>query len=344
MKIRKENFFEIGADQKISKEQLEAFWQTLEGQETGRGNTLFSKFLFYLGALIAISAMTWFMNLGFQWLGSGGVFLISLSYALIFLILGRSCWDKPGLRLPAGLLITMAVCMVPLAIYSLESYYNIWPQKAPGHYPDFYHFFRASWVWMELGTILAGVVALYFFPFPFLTAPIFCAAWFFTMDFALQIAGEDSGWDKRAWFSMGFGALMVILGFGIDRKKLPEYSFSAYFFGTIAFWGGLNILTWERGEGFKFAFFVINVIMMFLSIILKRTIFMVLGAIGLFAYLAYLAGNIFQDSVAFPFVLSFIGLVIIYLGFLYQRNIKWIEKNVLDTLPQGIRNLIDGDS
>ncbi len=65
---------------------------------------------YYLGALVVISAMTWFMTLGWERFGGGGILAISLSYATIFAGIGWLLWNKPGLRIPGGLLVTVAVC------------------------------------------------------------------------------------------------------------------------------------------------------------------------------------------------------------------------------------------
>jgi hypothetical protein len=67
---------------------------------------------------------------------------------------------------------------------------------------------------------------------------------------------------------------------------------------------------------------------------------MVLGAFGAFLYFGHLAHEIFKDSVWFPFILSFIGLAIIYLGILYQRNIEWMESKISEKIPPWMKNLL----
>jgi hypothetical protein len=55
--------------------------------------------------------MTWFMTLGWERFGGGGIFAISLSYALAFLVAGGLLWHDKGLKVLGGLLVTAAVCM-----------------------------------------------------------------------------------------------------------------------------------------------------------------------------------------------------------------------------------------
>lgn len=131
MKFTKERFFSIGSESGVAKEPLTAFWTALERDETATSSGTLSLYLYYLGAMIVIAAMGWFVNLSWESLCGGGIFLIATAYALLFLLAGTRLWNRAGLRVPAGLCITMAVCMTPLAIYGLEKHWNIWPDTSP---------------------------------------------------------------------------------------------------------------------------------------------------------------------------------------------------------------------
>lgn len=340
MKITKDSFFSVGSDLKIPKEQVEAFWNGLEKWEETPQTTSFTKYLYYFGALIVIAAMTFLMNHSWLRFGGGGLFLIASAYTFVLLLIGFLCWNKKRLRIPAGLLITIAICMVPLAIFGLETYWNIWPRDYPGEYLDFYQWIRASWIYMEIGTILAGLIALYFFPFPFLTVPIFIAFWFLTLDIIPLIF--KTGLTKD-WITLCFGLVSLAIGFFLDRRKKEDFGFWCYLFGALGFWVALNGLVWDwqRNEAILLIYLAINLLMMGLSIFLRRNVLMILGVLGVFIYLFHLAQDLFKDSIWFPFVLSFIGLAIIYLGVLYQRNMQWIEKKLLEILPSGIRNFLE---
>jgi hypothetical protein len=336
MEISKKTFFALAEEVKIAPEKIQAFWERLEKQTSSSPEASpFAKYLYYLGAMIIIAAMTWLMDIAWEIFGGGGIFLISLAYAIGFTILGNSLWKKEGLRIPAGLLITCAVCMTPLAIYGLEFYLHIFPTAENGeHYKDFFIRVESQWIYMELGTILAGIVALYFYPFPFLTAPIFFALWFLSMDIASLLLGKEISWDGRAWISLVFGLLMLFIGFVIDLKRAKDFAFWSYLFGTLAFWCGLNGLVWDKGEGILVLYMLINLLMMVLSIILQRKVLLVFGAIGLYIYLSYLAFKLFAGSILLPFVLSFMGLATIYLGILYQRNQATIESKIKSLFPR----------
>jgi len=102
----------------ISEGQAEDLWRGLERRSADRPRFDLPHVAYYFGALVVISAMTWFMTLGWERFGSGGILAISLSYALGYIIAGGLLWRDKGLKVPGGLLVTAAVCMTPLAVFS----------------------------------------------------------------------------------------------------------------------------------------------------------------------------------------------------------------------------------
>jgi len=343
VEISKEHLFLAASDLEIPRKQVEALWASLEQRNKNPKTSPFSKLLFYFGAMIIISAMTWLMNLSWEWFEGGAILLISIIYAFLFTLMGTVLWNKKDLKIPAGLFITIAVCMTPLAIYGLETYLKILPRDHANNYKEFFYTIKGSWIFMEMGTMLAGVIALRFFPFPFLTAPIFFSAWLFTIDILPLLTGNETTWEQKEWISMCFGFALLFISYLIDRKKTEDYAFWGYFFGTLTFWVSLSSLTWNKGEFIFFVYFMINFIMMLFSILLKRRVFMVFGAIGAFIYFSHLAYEVFENSILFTFALSFIGLAVIYLGVLYQKHTKWIEKKIVDMIPMRVRSLFPLD-
>jgi hypothetical protein len=61
------------------------------------------------------------------------------------------------------------------------------------------------------------------------------------------------------------------------------------------------------------------------------------GAFGVFIYFGQLAYEAFKDSLFFPFALSGIGLIIMYMGLLYNKHIQWIEQKTWAIIPRGMR-------
>lgn len=340
MKVSKEDLNWAASEGLISTEQVEALWRALESRRGASPKFDLAHVAYYFGALIVISAMGWFMTLGWERFGGGGIFLIAAAYALCFVLAGRTLWYKEHLKIPGGLLFTMAVCMTPLAIYGLERLTGIWPQGDPGVYRGYHIWVKGSWFLVEVGTIIAGVVALRFIRFPFLTAPIAFSLWYMSMDLTPLLFGKtDFTWNERLWVSLWFGLAVLVVAYVIDRRTREDYACWGYLFGMLAFWGGLSLM--ETGSEFRrFLYGLINVGLMLLSVLLDRRVFIVFGALGVFGYLGHLAYSVFKDSLMFPFVLSVLGIVIIYLGIKYQRHRDVIDRSILGLLPEQLRHLL----
>lgn len=343
MKVFKEDFDWAASRGLITPEQSDALWEALSERISDRPQFNFANVAYYFGALIVISAMSWFMTLAWESFGGGGIFIISSLYALFFVLAGRTLWFKQNLKIPGGLLFTIAVCMTPLAIYGLQRWTGMWPQGDPGAYQDYHIWVKASWLPMELGTILAGVIALKFVRFPFLTAPIAFTLWYMSMDLTPLLFGKtEYTWEQRLLVSLWFGIATLVVAYLIDirnRRWYGDFAFWLYLFGLLSFWFGMTLMN-SDDEFQRFIYCLINLGLMLLSVILRRKVFMVFGALGVFGYLSHLAYTIFQDSLIFPFVLTILGISIIYLGVLYQRNSRSLESLFDRWLPEGFKQLL----
>ena len=196
MKIVREDLSWAASSGVITEAQADALWQALEGRSDVRPRFDLAHVAFYFGALIVMSAMGWFMTLAWENYSGGGICAIAAVYALCFLLTGRNLWQKK-LKVPGGLLVTLAVWMTPLVIYGLERLSGIWPRGDPGTFRDFHIWVKGSWFLMEAGTIIVGVVALRFMRFPFLTFPIAFALWYMSMDLTPLLFGkEEFAWNE----------------------------------------------------------------------------------------------------------------------------------------------------
>jgi hypothetical protein len=340
VKLTRKDLSWVASQGLISTDQAESLWSALEKRNADRPKFDLANVTYYFGALIVIGAMGWFMTEAWERFGGGGIFLLSTIYGLCFVLAGRTLWFKQNLRIPGGLLFTMAVCITPLAIYGLERLTGIWPQGAPGIYRDYYIWVKGSWLLMELGTIAAGLVALKFIRFPFLTAPIAFSLWYMSMDLTPLLFGKtEFTWDERLWVSLWFGLAVLLASYLVDRRTKDDYAFWGYLFGMAAFWGGLSLMN-SNSEITKFMYCLLNCGLIVLAVILQRRIFIVFGSIGVFGYLGYLAHRVFENSLLFPFALSLVGILIIYLGVQYQRKRSSIEEAILSRIPVSLKRLL----
>ena len=297
---------------------------------------------YYFGALLVIGAMGWFMGNGWESLGGGGIFAVSCGYALVFVLVGRVFGRNRDLRTPGGLLIVMAVGMTPLAIYGLERLLHLWPAADPGGYSGFHEWVKGGWFAMEVATVLAGAIALHYFRFPFLTAPIAFVLWYMSMDLAPLLFGASVSWNQRSEVSAAVGALMLAAAFAIDRRTEQDFSFWLYLFGLAAFWGGLSSME-STSQARKLIYLAINLGLMGTSVVLNRRAFIVFGALGVMGYIGQLSYEVFKDSALFPIVLSGVGLAIIALGVHARRNVARYERAILGLVPVGVRRWLPQD-
>ncbi len=323
----------------ITTTQAASLWEALTKRYEHQPRFTFGHIIYYLGALLVISSMSWFMVTAWERLGGGGIFVVSASYAALFCIAGRNLWQKPAFRIPGGLLYTAAVWMTPLAVYGFQRMLGWWPQGDPGTYRDYHIWVKGSWFFMEVATILVGALVLRKVKFPFITFPIAFALWYMSMDLTPLLFGKtEFSWNERKWVSVVFGATMLVGTYFIDRKTKEDFAFWGYLFGLLAFWGGLSAMN-SNSELGKLIYCLINLFLIFLSVFLGRKAFAVLGAIGMFGYFGHLAHSVFKDVILFPFALSLLGIFVIFLGVTYQKNQERIENWFIRSLPETLRKL-----
>lgn len=327
----------------ISREQAErlaVIWRqgTLaEPVSEGKTDTLLSKFLYYLGALIVIGAMSWLMNTAWDMFKGFGLLVIAAGYAAVFCGLARYFRQKSTTL--SGLFVVMAVCMTPLAVFGLQAGLDIWPYEYPGVYKSFFRYVRGGWFLMEIATIAVGVLALRYSRIPFAMAPVAFVLWFMSIDITPIFFGPDYNWEMRKQVSIGFGLLIIAIAPVVERRYPIDYAKWLYIWGAVTFWGGLSLLRTES-ELARFLYCLINVLMMFGGVLINRKIFMLLGGIGFFGYLGYLSWHVFKNSLAFPFSLTALGLTVVYLGWLYHKRYAAIQKRMRKVIPQPVRKFL----
>ncbi|NDY42612.1 DUF2157 domain-containing protein [Dissulfurirhabdus thermomarina] len=337
MKFHKDDMEWAVSEGLISGEQAERLWHALEARAGDRPRFDLATVAAYLGALIVISAMVWFLTDAWERLGGWGIFAVAAVYGAAFAAAGHHLFFARGLRVPGGLLFTVAVSMTPLAVYGLERGLGVWPQGDPGPYHGFHVWAKGSWILMEAATAGVALAVLRRVRFPFLTAPLAFALWYMSMDLAPLLLGRaELTWNGRLWVSLWFGLGMLAAAFVVDRRTREDYAFWLYLFGLLAFWGGLSLMR-SHSELAKLFYCLINLGLLVLSVVLDRRAFAVFGALGVFGYIGHLAHEVFEDSLLFPFALSLAGIAVIGFGVWYQRRRAEIEAAILRLVPEGIR-------
>lgn len=347
MKITLNELQAAAADIGLSGEEASKLWTRLENRAIGRPRFDLVHVLYYAGALIVITAMTLFMTTAWSLIGASALFTFAALYFILFLMLAEWLARKPGLKVPTGLVATMAVAMVPLIVFAIQEWLHLWPEgQEPLKYREFHIWVRGMWFQMEIWTLIVGVLILARYKYPFIVMPVAVCLWYLSMDIAPLIFTElrsssisaEEHFDFRKLVSLIFGAGMLTLAYAVDRRTKLDYAFWLYLFGLMAFWGGLTLLD-SGSELGKFLYAMINVGLVGLGVFLSRKAFLVFGATGIYIYIGHLAFKVFDNSLLFPMALVALGLSVVGLGVaLYRHGKRW-ESAFLAALPPWMLNL-----
>lgn len=339
MKVTKKKLELAVAENIISQDQANQLFTFLKSIPSTGPSFDFTHVLYYMGGLIAIGAMTLFMNLGWESFGGWGIFFISLAYAGVGFKLANT-FQKKGHAIPAGICATFVVALTPLAIYGIQQAMGWWPDDSP--YREYHRYIKWHWIFLELGTLAVGAIIAWLYRYPFLQMPIAVTLWYMSMDVAAMLAGGRPDYELRTLVSMYFGLAMTLFAFWVDIRssKSGDYAFWLYLFGVIAFWGGMTPQH-SDSELSKFIYCCINLLLVGIGVVIVRRVFVVFGAIGCSIYLGHLANEVFKDSWLFPIALTAIGLGIIYLGLLWQKNEERITHQARSYLPLPLRELLE---
>src|SRR5713101_1455104 len=321
-------------------DRLVAFLEVEATQPAGGPRFSFVHVLYYLGGMIAIGAMSIFMALGWIALGGWGGFVTALLYAVLALSLTHWFLARKQLEIPAGITATLAVVMVPLAIFGAQMALGYWGENKP--FRDYHVFIDWRWIMMEFGTLAIGSILLWRYRFPFMLMPVAVTLWYMSMDLVPFLFGDWRDLEIRKFISLWFGLAMVLVAFWVDLRSrfARDYAFWLYLFGVLTFWGGLSLMS-SGSELGKLGYCGINVAMILLGAVIGRRVFAVFGGLGVALYLGDLSYQVFKDSMIFPLALSLVGLAIIGLGVLWQRREARWSARLRGFLPDPLRELIE---
>jgi len=305
----------------------------------------FTNTLYYFGGMVAIGAMTLFMTLSWDAFGAWGLMTISAAYLLACLKVADHLKSR-HLPVPAGILATLAVVLVPLVVWCFQQGMGWWPPGGPLGYSAYHTYINWRWLTLEYVTLAAGVVMLWRYRLPFMVMPIAVTLWYLSMDAANGLMQQGEQWDFEFMrdVSLVFGLATIFMALWVDVRSRQareaewrqDYAFWLYIFGALMFWGGLSWRNSDSELG-KALYCLINLAMIFAGAAIGRRVFTVFGGLGVAGYLGYLSHRVFGDSLAFAFVLTLIGLGLVGLGIWWQRHEERINAHFATWIPQGLR-------
>lgn len=305
----------------------------------------FTNTLYYFGGLLAIGAMSLFMTLGWESLGAWGLLVISAAYLLVCLKVADALKTRQ-LPVPAGILATLAVVLVPLVVWCVQQLMGLWPPGGPDGYSAYHTHINWRWLTLEFATLAAGVVMLWRYRLPFMVMPVAVTLWYLSMDLASAVMqNEGFDWEFSRDVSLVFGLVTCVVAVEVDLRCRAatepdwrqDFAFWLYLFGALMFWGGLSLRDSDSEWG-KLGYAAINVMLVFVGAAIGRRVFTVLGGLGVAGYLGYLSYQVFQDSLMFPLALSVLGLGVVALGIWWQRHEEALHARLSVWVPAGLRD------
>jgi hypothetical protein len=230
-----------------------------------------SSFLLYAGAFTVLFASIALLS----WLSSehsdGAFFGWS---ALVFFVLAVVAigFEAAGERVTAGLFAFVSLIMFSVFVGSFEELIGILDDDSRGPFDGFH------WgVWLfALVVITASLLLRARFRFPLLVLPAVFLSWFFLVDLV------SGGGDWSAVVSIIVGFFLMLIGAGADRT----YGFWIHFVAAFAIGGGFLYL-WHGSAWEWILIGIIALVFFLLAGGLDRSIYAVLGAIGLFLAWTY---------------------------------------------------------
>ena len=324
IKIIKSDFEKAVNQGFITNEQALSLWNFFTTKEDSRSAKFsFINILYYLGGGIAIGAMSFFLGMAWESFGDFVWFMIATLYLFVAFWLAESL-KKRNFTVPAWIFATLGIALIPLAIYTIQKLMGLWDE------PTFYHSYHTEingkWLTMEIGTLIWSCIAFFRYRYPFMLMPLAITLWYMSMDVWDYIFRDVSYDSYELWYeikrniSFWFGILMIIWSLIMDiyNKRKPDFWFWLSLFGTIIFWWSLSMMnSWSFW--WPIIYCIINIGLLFLGMIFLRRVFVVFGALGIFGYISYLSYTVFAGSLLFPFILSSIGIGIIFIAIYFKR-------------------------
>jgi len=309
----------------------------------------FSHVLYYFGGLLTIGAMSLFMTLAWSAFGAWGSAALAAGYLLAAWRVAEHLKGK-DLPIPAGILATLAVCLVPLLVWSVQVGLGLWPEGGDSHFAQYHQHINWRWLTLEFATLAAAVVMLRAMQLPFMVMPVAVTLWYLNMDVAHLLMQKDGfDWQFTRDVSLVFGLGTCALAVWVDVRTRQatedaarqDFAFWLYIFGAIMFWAGLSLRESDSEWG-KAGYAALNVGLVFWGAAIGRRVFTVLGGLGVALYLGYLSHRVFQDSLGFTFALTVLGLGVVALGVWWQRREAAIQAALAGWLPEPVRVLGEG--
>jgi hypothetical protein len=293
------------------------------------------------GALLVLFALGWFLVDRWMELGTVGVLVTSVAYALAFAGIAVAL-RRRGFRVAGGLLATLAVCMTPVWTYALMRLAGEWPPPEIWNDPQSaYRPWKATrWMILELSTIGVALATMRRVRFSVLGAPLAAAFIAFLIHLGQSLGDPRTAWYTGPYYIAVCACLVLAIAYLVDRQQPIDEDYTVWFYvggqilllyAYLALWGDLG--RWRHALPLTGAAFLMA------ALYLRRRTLLVGAGLAAFGYLAYLAFDVFEEVVALPVALAGLGLVVIVATVWVQRRFPSLVERVGRDEPPGTKEL-----
>ena len=344
-----EHVLNLGVEKEINNETqknslVELFYNN--GSEPKQISTVVKVF-YYFGGFIMLCAMITLMSHTIQNSTYARILFLGTVYAGLFLGVGEFLWRKNE-KFPAGILYFLFIAAFGFIVMDIEKMTGFFPHFADmDKIPNYWDICRFPVIVLSSLTIIANTILQKFRPASLLSIPtIFCSYAIYLMIID-SIYGYKNITEKiLCWSSLVFGIGLNVIAFIKDKLTKVDYSKWMYFFGATGTWLAIYILLFDKydmtNEGqIQFKLFLVNVVYLFIGIFIQRKPFSIIGLLGVIGYILYLEiSNIQNHTTLLTSVVLITGLIILYAGVIYSKNVDKLRNFIESKLPEKVRNYL----
>lgn len=275
-----------------------------------------------LGVMLVLFALGWFLVDRWRDLGGGGVLAVSLVYVALFVGAGVGL-RKGGYATAGGLAITLAVGMTPVWTWALLRLAGEWPPATDPNDPRLRYtpWLLSRWMILELATIVVALAVVRRVRFFALGAPIAAALLALLLHAGEALADPALVWYLGPFYQAVVACALLALAYGVERRQPRDEDYARWFYAAGA---GLLLIAylqlWNRIGVWRHALPLVALALATAALYLRRRLLLIAAGLALFGYLAYLAFDVFEGTVALPIVLAAFGLVVIVATVWAQRR------------------------
>lgn len=299
-----------------------------------------------LGAMLVVFAGGWFLAQRWLQLGPAGVLAMVTLYAAIAVAASR--WlERREFREAAGIAMMVAVSLMPVAVWALESMTGWWPVETWGqpYYPYYQPAEASRWLIAELATILAGLLVLRRREWSAVVFPIAVALFGLVMHVPRALDIDLTPVLER-WIMMT-GALFVCAVADATDRATPrqaepgrgDMAFPLWLTGLLSL--AIALLSmWPAAGALRHGLPLLAIGAVAVALYMGRRTHLIFGIFALFMYLFYLAAEVFRSTAYFPIALAVLGGALLAATVWLQRRFPTLASRL--TAQRGGRGGLPG--